>query len=90
MVDKDHPLYVDLHTLCTEEIREEVAAYHDHPEGYRFTFTMDHPVLQEYLRKISVARCARVSYLTHDGKRDYAKDIELHDKCRDLGHWSAF
>lgn len=30
--------------------------------------------------KIAVARCARVSYLTHDGKRDYNKDIALYDK----------
>lgn len=29
---------------------------------------------------VSVARCARVSYLTHDGIRDVAKDIELFDK----------
>jgi hypothetical protein len=32
------------------------------------------------LRKVSVGRCARVSYLTHDGKRDLAEDIALHDK----------
>ena len=31
-------------------------------------------------RKISVARCARVSYLKHDGtKPDINKDVELHD-----------
>lgn len=30
--------------------------------------------------KVSVARCARVSYLTHDGKRDIAKDLELYDR----------
>lgn len=31
-----------------------------------------------YLAKLSSARCARVSYLTHDGKRpDVAKDLEL-------------
>lgn len=30
--------------------------------------------------KVSVARCARVSYLTHDGKREIAKDLELHDR----------
>lgn len=30
--------------------------------------------------KISVGRCARVSYLTHDGVRDPAKDIELYDR----------
>jgi thymidylate synthase ThyX len=33
------------------------------------------------LKKISAARCARVSYLTHDGKTpDVTKDIELHDR----------
>lgn len=33
------------------------------------------------LCKISTARCARVSYLTHDGLTpDVAKDIELHDR----------
>lgn len=31
-------------------------------------------------KKISTARCARVSYLTHEGKRDIAADIELHDR----------
>lgn len=31
------------------------------------------------LLKISTGRCARVSYLTHDGKRDISKDIQLHD-----------
>lgn len=30
--------------------------------------------------KISVGRCARVSYLTHDGKRDPEEDIRLHDQ----------
>jgi thymidylate synthase ThyX len=43
--------------------------------------------------KISVARCARVSYLTHDGKRDHAKDLELYDRLLDggaNGHWSPF
>jgi thymidylate synthase ThyX len=33
----------------------------------------------EYVRKISVGRCARVSYLTYDGKRDPKADIDLHD-----------
>lgn len=34
----------------------------------------------EYLCKLSSARCARVSYLTHEGTRDAVKDVELHDK----------
>lgn len=33
----------------------------------------------EELKKISVGRNARVSYLTHDGKRDPQADIDLHD-----------
>lgn len=32
------------------------------------------------LRKLSVARCARVSYLTHDGVHDPAADLALHDR----------
>jgi thymidylate synthase ThyX len=40
--------------------------------------------------KLSVARCARVSYLTHDGVRDPAKDIELHDSLLAAGHMSPF
>lgn len=42
------------------------------------------------LNKISVGRCARVSYLTHDGKRDHAADIDLHDRLVKSGHWSPF
>jgi len=37
-----------------------------------------------------VGRCARVSYLTHDGIRDTSKDIELHDRLMESGHWSPF
>lgn len=40
--------------------------------------------------KISVGRCARVSYLTHDGKHDPRADIELHDRLMNSGHWSPF
>lgn len=43
--------------------------------------------------KISVARCARVSYLTHDGTRSVDKDIDLYDKLINggaNGHWSPF
>jgi thymidylate synthase ThyX len=30
--------------------------------------------------KVSAARCARVSYLTHDGKRDMSKDVQLYER----------
>jgi thymidylate synthase ThyX len=48
--------------------------------------------LEQRLR-ISVARSARVSYLTHDGSRDHAKDVELYERLVEggaNGHWSPF
>jgi len=38
----------------------------------------------------SVGRCARVSYLTHDGRRDIKADIELAQKLQQNGHMSPF
>ena len=32
------------------------------------------------LLKVSTGRCARVSYMTHEGKRDLKEDIALHDR----------
>jgi len=39
---------------------------------------------------VSAARCARVSYLTHDGVRDHAQDLELFHRLVSArpGHWS--
>lgn len=42
----------------------------------------------ELARKISAARCARVSYLTHDGQRDLSKDLELYERLTSEGHMS--
>lgn len=43
------------------------------------------------LLKLSVARCARVSYLTFEGKTpDPEADIKLHDTLLGNGHWSPF
>lgn len=44
----------------------------------------------EIQKKISVARCARVSYLTHEGIRDLIKDLELYTRLHTSGHWSPF
>jgi thymidylate synthase ThyX len=40
--------------------------------------------------RVSVARCARVSYLTHDGKREIDADLKLFDRLQTSGHWSPF
>jgi hypothetical protein len=40
------------------------------------------------LRKVSMARCARVSYLTHDGTRDVEADLALCERLVSAGHLS--
>ena len=40
------------------------------------------------LVKISVGRCARVSYLTHAGTRNLSADITLYDRLLESGHMS--
>lgn len=42
------------------------------------------------LAKVSCARCARVSYLTHEGKRDLGEDIALAGRLLRAGHMSPF
>ena len=44
----------------------------------------------ETRKRVSAARCARVSYLTHDGKRDIGKDVELCDRLLSDRHLSPF
>lgn len=41
-------------------------------------------------RHVSVARCARTSYLTHDGNHDVRKEVELYQKLVSASppHWS--
>lgn len=44
----------------------------------------------ETTKKVSVARCARVSYLQHNGTRSVEKDLELFEKLQNGMHWSPF
>jgi len=50
----------------------------------------DNKALCEYLCKVSAGRCARVSYLTHEGKRDMEEDVTLANRLSKAGHWSPF
>lgn len=45
-------------------------------------------IVRSHLIKVSAGRCARVSYLTHDGRRDIAEDLRLHDDLVRDEHWS--
>lgn len=61
------------------------------PEDWEWTFENTVSPGLHYLKRISTARCARVSYLTQDGKRDPEKDLELFDRLSNgsgFGHWS--
>ena len=50
----------------------------------------DDDVAGHLLPQISIARCARVSYLTHDGRRDPKTDLELYRRLLTSGHMSPF
>lgn len=71
----------------TNEIHLPYIVDEDYSDAVDFSETD----LVESLFKVSSARCARVSYLTHDGKREISKDLELFDKLvtgSGHGHWS--
>jgi len=44
----------------------------------------------ETRRRVSAARCARVSYLTHQGLREIERDLELYERLRTDRHLSPF
>jgi thymidylate synthase ThyX len=44
----------------------------------------------ETRRRVSAARCARVSYLTHEGRREIEKDLELYERLKRDRHLSPF
>lgn len=48
--------------------------------------------VNEVLKQVSVGRCARVSYLNHNGVRNIREDVALHNKMKNSkpGHWSPF
>lgn len=51
-----------------------------------FAATTDNPA--RTLARVSAGRCARVSYLTHDGARDPAADLALCERLLASGHMS--
>lgn len=45
----------------------------------------------EICRRVSAARCCRVSYRTFEGKiSEVEEDVALHDELLESGHWSPF
>lgn len=65
------------------------------PEDHHWANTLNNCQTVTYgsheLNKVSTARCARISYLTHDGVRNPDKDLELFERLSTgsgFGHWS--
>lgn len=51
---------------------------------------VDEELTVKSMLKLSAARCARISYLNHDGSYDLTKDFALYMKLHKSGHWSPF
>jgi thymidylate synthase ThyX len=77
------------------KMREAIVASRPQPVEYGAWHT---PLLQddeytldpETRKRISAARCARVSYLTHGGTREIDKDLELYERLKSGRHLSPF
>jgi thymidylate synthase ThyX len=76
--------------LCPADILEACTRL----DGRMFDINIPRDLLsdrvEELLAKVSIARCARVSLLTHEGKRDLDEDVGLYDKLLVSGHMSPF
>lgn len=67
--------------LIFQEDEEEVANYVAEMKGkYPLLVDSYEEAINERLNKISAARCARVSYLTHSNIRDHERDLELYGR----------
>lgn len=66
----------------------------DHDDVIKFLGDTDIPpsplMITNLLKRVSTARCARVSYLTQDGHRSISTDLDLYDRLFGSGHWSPF
>lgn len=77
--------------LMREAMDASVPARLDYGEWHTPLLQADESALDlEVRRRVSAARCARVSYLTHEGKREIERDLELYERLRSDRHLSPF
>jgi len=77
--------------LMLEAMKASVPQALDYREWHTPLLQADESGLDpETQRRISAARCARVSYLTHEGLREIERDLELYDRLRADRHLSPF
>lgn len=83
----------DFQALAYKMLNEYLFSSPIHRESmeWHIPFSDKMPDVDEATKlKIAVARAARISYLTQDGKIDVEKDIELFERLKKSGHWSPF
>lgn len=80
------PIRLTSELMC-ESLKHSKPAVVDY-NGWHLPYvdTFDQGMTAADLAKVSAARCARVSYLTHDGVRDLEKDLELYKRLAAFGH----
>jgi len=87
---KSEPHFRDLAHLILEELKASIPIPRETGE-WHLPLTHDlHEVPIADRVQISTARCARISYLTHDGRRDPDEDLRLYRGLSSDGHWSPF
>lgn len=79
--------YGDWHMPFVEDITDDEII---EQLGLQDRYFIEGTFLNDVRRKISVARCARVSYNTFDGEFSIEKDIALYNRLASSGHWSPF
>jgi len=98
---RDHPAAMPEFQFVAHGIKELIASTEPkqlHCGDWHMPFTDDYADLvaagyeHNDIVKISAGRCARVSYLNHNGTRDPKDDIALADRLagQNPGHWSPF
>jgi hypothetical protein len=77
--------------LMLEAMKASVPQTLDYGEWHTPLLQADESALDlETRRRVSAARCARVSYLTHQGVREIERDLELYERLRADRHLSPF
>lgn len=85
---------IQIIAMAMRDAMEESAPRLMHEHHWHLPYVTDEEydtIPESMLLKYSVARCARVSYLTHgEGKLDLKADEALHDRLLASGHMSPF
>lgn len=68
--------------------KDEIALSAGSPEWNEPVGSSINMMLYDVAKKVSAGRCARVSYMTHDGKRDIMADVQLCERLVSSGHMS--